>query len=435
MNTLHEFDFSARWPRGSEDVAEIYLRSGESVISKIRDAETLKDRDFFRASATSVALWFADNWWRLRWETHPNVKGASVPSADWRLRHELNSANGGSMWPSLMIYSVGNRLVFAPSRAKKLVAGPHNYLPFKMSVVAADAYEAELDNFFQSVIEHCAKAMDGHALKELISQISTERDDPELAAWRRLEACLGFDADEAPEEVINSLVELESVAGEDGVEEAAHAQPGDKSAEYLSEVIHATEKSELQVDLSLAKIIREKIEDFQNMTPWQMAQDAAAHLRKILGVEVGEFKNESFADTFKTRWEDLKSASATCRQLKYGARIGDEKKAHISLQFSSESDRRFELARQFGDAIWQRDANFGIVSRSKTDRQKFQRAFANNLLCPIDSIQNIISDATDSLSINEASRQLNVRSSVIRNQLVYAGYLPFENINQKFEVA
>lgn len=436
MNTSDKFNFSAHWPRGNGDVADISLRLGEVIVSKIIDMDTRREREFFRASATSVALWLADNWWRLRWETYPYLKDVLLPSAGWRLRHELNSANGGAMWPPVMIYSVGNRIVFAPSAAKRLVDGPQSYVPFEISMISATLYEAELDNLFQSVIGHCAKTVDGTALKNIINQISTERSDPELAAWRRLEACLGFDADEAPDEVINSLVELENVAGEDGVEEAAHAQPGENAAVSLGKVIDATLQSNLTVDLSLAEEIRNNLGECQiNMAPWQMAKEAATHLRSILDVEMGEFNNVSLSDAFRTRWQDLKLASSTARDLQYGARINSERGAKISLQFSSEIDRRFELARQFGDAIWENNTQFGIVSRSKTDRQKFQRAFANNLLCPIDAIHEVVNDPKNKSVRAEASRCLKVRESVIRNQLVYAGYLPFENITQQVEAA
>jgi len=435
MKALKNFNFSARWVNGSDDVADISLQAGEEIISKIEDADTQRERTFFRASATSVALWLADNWWRLRWETYPDLVGFSRPSASWRLRHELNSANGGAMWPPAMIYSVGNRIAIAPSTARRLVDGPQRYIPFQMGMIAANEYEAELDDFFQSVIGHCARTLDGNALKELIGQILTERSDPELAAWRRLEACLGFDADEAPDAVINSLIDLESVAGEEGVEEAAHAQPGENSAESLEKVINATLQSELKVDLSLAKELRETLETCANKTPWQMAEEAATHLRSIIGVKMGQFKNDSLAEIFKTRWADLKSASATARELKYAARIGEEHSARISLQFPSEIDRRFELARQFGDAIWANNSQFGIVSRSKTDRQKFQRAFANNLLCPVDAMQDIVDDAENQLAREEAGKRLKVRPSIVHNQLVYAGYLPFRNINQRAEAA
>lgn len=433
MTTTNNFTFSPSWPKGSDDVAEISLRVGDRVISRIADTEKGTVRDFFRASSTGLAFWLADNWWRLRWET---INGTQLPSVDWRLRHELNSASGGALWPPVMIFSVGNRIAFAPSVGKKDVDGPQSYFQFKIGMVAADEYEQELDSFFEAVLQHCAMTEDGNALGTLLKQIATERNDPELAGWRRLEACLGFDPDAAPDEVVDALVKLEDVAGEDGVEEAAHAQPGASAAQCLSSAIEATRESKVEVDLSLADSLKRDWNFPSYASPWQLAEAAAAELRSIIGVPRGLLKHAVFEDIFKARWDDLKSSTATARKLPYGTRIGSEKKARIALQTTKPYDRRFELARQLGDAVWQKDADFGVVSRSKSDRQKFQRAFAHSLLCPFDGIQRVI-DVNDPTpeSMKTAARKFGVHPSVIRNQLVYKGYLPFENANEEAEAA
>lgn len=433
MTISNYFKFSAAWPKGSDDVAEISLRVGDRVISRIADTEKGTVREFFRASSTGLAFWLADNWWRLRWET---INDSRLPSVDWRLRHELNSASGGALWPPVMIFSVGNRIAFAPSIGKKVVDGPQSYFQFKIGMVAADEYERELDSLFEAVLEHCTKTADGNALNILLKQITTERNDPELAGWRRLEACLGFDPDAAPDEVVDALVKLEDVAGEDGVEEAAHAQPGANAAQALNLVIEATRESKVEVDLSLAGSLKRDWNLPSYASPWEMAEAAATELRSIIGVTRGLLNHTVFADVFKARWNDLKSDTATARGLPYGGRIGGEQKSRVALQTSKPYDRRFELARQLGDAVWQKDADFGIVSRSKSDRQKFQRAFAHSLLCPFEDIQRVI-DVNDPTpeAMQKAARMFGVHPSVVRNQLVYKGYLPFENANEEAEAA
>lgn len=434
MNNSNYFDFSASWPRGSDDVAEITLRVGERIISRIADTEKNTVRDYFRASSTGLALWMADNWWRLRWET---IADSRFPSVDWRLRHELNSASGGALWPPVMIFSVGDRIAFAPSAGKRFIDGPQSYFDFKIGMVAANEYELELDHFFEAVLNNCAKTVDGAALNSLLRQINAERKDPELAAWRRLEACLGFDPDMAPDAVIRALVELENVAGEDGVEEAAHAQQGSNAAKSLELAIEATKESVALVDLGLANSLSNDWDLPSYATPWQMAEAAAAELRSIIGVPSGLLKHKVFEDIFKARWDDLKSATATARNLPYGARVSDKNnKSRVALQTFRPYDRRFELARQFGDAVWKRDADFGVVSRSKSDRQKFQRAFAHSFLCPFNDIQRVLDvNSPTQESIKKAARSLGVNPSVVQNQLVYRGYLPFENANEEAEAA
>lgn len=63
-------------------------------------------------------------------------------------------------------------------------------------------FEDCVDKFFFSVLDLCSQAQDGTALCSLLKQLRHERDDPELAAWRSLEARLGYDPDEAPDGLI-----------------------------------------------------------------------------------------------------------------------------------------------------------------------------------------------------------------------------------------
>lgn len=427
MNSPKKFTFAANWLRPDSDTAEITLRLGNTVISRVADTRQGTNRDYFRASATSLAFWMADNWWRLRWET----VNARIPSNEWRLRHELNSANGGALWPPVMIYSSSDRIAFAPSAGRRPMDGPQTYFDFDFTMVGADEYELELDGFFKIVLEHCAHLKDGPLLRELLGQINTERADPELAAWRRLEACLGFDPDSAPDEVVNGLIDLENVAGEDGVEEAAHAHPGEESAESLRLVIEATRTSTLHVDLSMANVLAKKDIILGRGSPWQMAEAAAVELRQIIGASHGPLSNRILADIFSTRWMELKNATATARNLKYGARIVEGDSSRIALQNTNPRDRRFELVRQLGDAIWCGDSEFGVVSRAKTDRQKFQRAFANSLLCPFDDLEREldVNNLTEE-AMRNAAKSFKVNPSIIRNQLVYKGYIPFESAEE-----
>jgi hypothetical protein len=430
MNNPKSFSFAANWPTPG-DAAEISIRLGQSVISRIADTHKGTVRDYFRASSTGLALWLADNWWRLRWET---VHEARIPTVEWRLHHELNSASGGALWPPVMIFSVGDRIAFAPSVGKNTIDGPQAYFDFKIGMVAASDYEAELDEFFAAVLGQCANSVDGEALNVLLKQIRIERQDSELAAWRRLEACLGFDPDSAPDEVIEALIDLERVAGEDGVEEAAHAQPGKAAPKTLSEAIDATQQSKIEIDLSLAEKLSCDWLLPSYVTPWRMAEAAATELRSIIGVPRGRIDNRVFGDIFKSRWETLKAATATARHLSYGARISSDSKFKVSLQTLRPHDRRFELTRQFADAVWQRNSEFGIVSRSKSDRQRFQRAFANSLLCPFDDLQYILDvDDPTPEAMESAAMSFGVNKSVVRNQLVYKGYLPFENSSEEAE--
>ena len=110
--------------------------------------------------------------------------------------------------------------------------------------------------------------------------------------------------------------------------------------------------------------------------------------------------------------------------------------AKLALQTSQPIDRRFELARIVGDAVWTGDDAFGVISRAKTERQKFQRAFAQSLLCPFDGLLERIDpvDPSDE-QIDAAAAHFNVRPSVVQTLLVNKGILPRETLAERLEAA
>ena len=70
------------------------------------------------------------------------------------------------------------------------------------------------------VIAEAAGAADADVLAGLLNQLTAERADPEASGWRRLEARLGYDPDEAPEAVMHKLGQLEERFGGAAIEEA-----------------------------------------------------------------------------------------------------------------------------------------------------------------------------------------------------------------------
>ena len=350
MNRDMRFKIDATWAQlpkpGKRDVAAISMTLGERVLTRLLEVGANQPRDFVRASAVSLALWLADNWWRLRWEPIPDYQAIT---ADWRLRHELTSASGGTAWPPLMIYRVGARVVVAPISGL-LETGepmPVEYLPIPVSLMSGRIFEDGVDRFFSTVTEMCAHVQDGAALAALVRQIQDERQDPEVAAWRRLEAQLGYDPDAAPETVIESLSELEERVGPEAIEEAAIGSPGAQAPQVLEQAIEATRASDVKVNLEVAAAAAVPCEQVDLTRPiWMVAEDAAGRLRNAMGRSAGPFLNRALGDALQVSWDRVRHAPPTARNLPYGARLREERTAeHVALQTRTPHDRRFELAR------------------------------------------------------------------------------------------
>jgi hypothetical protein len=414
------------------DVAQISMSAQDQMLTQLVDRNQRTNREYFEASGLSLAFWFADNWWRLRHETLGDLR---YPSVDWRLRHEMSSAAGGTLWPPFMIYGVGERVTLAMSLNPRQAAGPTRYLDFAPLAIDGADYESGLDRFFDEVGQHCRTHVDGAAFLELLGQLNRERRDPDVAAWRVLEACLGFDPDAAPASVIETMAAYEARVGESAVEEAAVAAPGADSPARLGEAIEASEASAIVVDFTTLGTIDPRFKMQSGALPWHLAENAARLVHERLG-KPGTLAGERLTDLLKIRADDFTRAPATARYLPYGARLVERDRNHLAMQMEPERFRRFEIARMIGDELWSRDAPFGVVSRAKSDRQKFQRAFAKALLCPFPELRRHIDlDRPTRAQISAAADHFDVDDSVVHAILVDKGYLDTPSFEDQLETA
>ena len=440
MKELDTFELQAEWfPRPEKrmvDAARITLRAKGYTFTRVADAPNNQTRDFIHASAVTLALWICDNWWRLRYEPFPPT---IIPTTDWRLRHELTSVSGGTIWPPLMIYGEGGRMVLAPRLGATDVAGPVRYLSAPVLSIDATAYEVGIDEFLRSVMENCAEALDGRTLSENAADLSVERLDPEIAAWRRMEARLGYDPGIAPDDLLLGLGALQNDLGEEAVAEGVMSAPGLYAADTIKKEVEAVAASDAIVDLSIAQEIPTAGKRPTSSTPpWRLAEKAAEELRQLVGISGGPIRWQSLSDILRADRDSLIDARTTARSLPYAAQGSSNggSKTKIALKHRSGRQRRFELARSLGDAAWEGNVPFAPLSSAKTERQKFQRAFAQSLLCPFEELMSYIDTVSPTTEdISAAADYFHVSEPVVRTILVNKEVIPRERLEDRLEAA
>ncbi len=431
-----DFRIDASWPEktqdGTRDLANIRMQVRGATLTRVAEVEKGINRDFLRTSGVSLALWFADNWWRLRWEAPSD----GAPSSAWRCRHELNSANGGSLWPPTMIHGTGRRVVFAPSFGQAPRTGPIRFLETDQVVsIDGERYERVLDSFFNNVLDACPQASDGKVLKHILEELSEERGNETTSRWRRLEARLGFDTDEAPTELVETLRQVEDKFGEGAIEEAANASASPAAYHELQAVLSAAANSKLEMDFGFARGGSQASKRSSAIQPWELAEDTASELRIRLGLGEGPLLTSTLCDFLHVRLQDFSNAPAGARSLRYGARVGGSTTDQIALQSQYTRDRRFEVARMIGDVIWSEHETLGVISRAKTDRQRFQRAFAQSFLVPVKALLNEIDYDEPERTIPRVARTYEVHPNVLKTMLVNKNVLPRETIADRLEAA
>ena len=146
-------------------------------------------------------MWLASSWWRIRWESLPSrirlIQDAVPAETNWRLNHELPAAGYGFIWPQLSFVSDGESIRVICRQSPSLSQEPVHYLSEFDVTVPARELETEIDSFLDLVLRRL-DALGETELHLLWREVLAERADHEQSATRKIEARLGYDADEAP---------------------------------------------------------------------------------------------------------------------------------------------------------------------------------------------------------------------------------------------
>ena len=398
------------------DPGRISMRLSDACLTRLVRRGSNAPDDWLEAPPVPLAFWFIDNWWRIRWEPAPYAD----LNAEWRVAHHLSSVGAGYHWPNVSIWGEGSRIGFAVHAdannlqpSLKFVAQP------QLTYVASSTVEDAIDRFVGHVLEHVGNASDG--LDAEYRQLQAERTDPTVVTWRKLEAMLGFDPDDAPDGLVDGLETLTERYGSEPLQEAALAHQGERATEALNNCIEAAESSNVLIRTPIAfdtpdprEVGRSSLEP-----PWRLAVSAAKRLRFWLNVPPGPIRNTRLSEIVGTNVDYLGTKRRSTFDVPYALRLRQESGSKLALRSTWSHTRRFEICRSLGDIIWSRDDAMGPLSAAKSERQKFQRAFAQGFLCPFNDLRAYINtDKPGEDDIHAAARHFHVSERLIETTLV-----------------
>ncbi len=391
------------------------IRLGDSILTRLIRWESNEPDDWLEAPPVPLAFWFIDNWWRIRWEPAP----CSDLNAEWGLAHHLSSVGAGYHWPNVSIWGEGSRVGIAVhADANNLQPSLRFVAQPRLDYVPSLTVEAAIDRFIRDVLEHVGQASDG--LDAEYRQLQAERADSTVATWRRLEAMLGFDPDDAPDGLVGGLEALTERYGSEPLQEAALAHQGEEATEVLETCIEAAESSNVVVRAPLAFDTLDNVEIDRSslQPPWRLAVRAANQLRYWLNVPPGPIRNTRLSEIVGINVDSLKTKRRSTFDIPYALRLRQETGSRLALRSTWSHMRRFEICRSLGDIIWSRDDAMCPLSAAKSERQKFQRAFAQGFLCPFADLQAYIdTDEPGEDDIHAAARHFHVSERLIEATL------------------
>lgn len=404
--------------------AAIQLRFGSENATRFEDAWSQSVQHGARVSAYPLALWLASSWWRIRWEPQPSRirlgSNQAPANAGWRMSHELPAAGYGFIWPQLSFASDGQNILVSCRRSADLSDEPVRYLSeFELSIPAQD-FESEIDRFMDLVLRRL-DSLGETDLHVLWGEVKKERDDPSQSAARRLEARLGYEPDEAPIDLLDRLLELASQAGADAADEIAPVCAGADPAATLSEV----------QNLASQPGIRAKIRSFpetvaENGTvPWHRARSLASCVRHELGLGIDPLSNETLAGLLQINPEDLERPTQLPRgPMGLAVRTAGTEDLKLLFRKRNRPGRRFEAARFIADHICSKRDQWLPVTDAATVRQKVQRAFAAEFLCPIESLRKFLRDEFLPEAFEDAAEYFGISEMAVKSHLANHNLIP-----------
>jgi len=411
--------------------------ASEELLTRCRMSLTLNNQHLFRyedllgehqvkdaivVSAYPLALWFTANWWRLRWEPGP-LSNATGNVHDWSMSHMLAAAGSGYAWPNLVFVSDGDniQLDLKPDCES---TGPLRYIERLDTWVMAEAYETCVDQFVKQTLQKLDGAFEGTQLQELWRILSAERANPATALHRQLEARLGYDPEEAPQALLNKLTTLMTDHGEQAIQELAslgHDQVEGNIADIEQRLANPDEAIRLPFK-NLGKV--EQL--ITGGRPWARGQEAARNLRKHLALDAGPLSNRRFAELLEAPVRLLEDNDMK-QSLSIGiGEVATNDRARVSLGKKRKDARRFMAARLVAEGLNGGEAGLWLpCTNAATARQKYQRAFAQEFLCPYqDLIDWMETTSPEEEILQAAAEHFEVSPLLINTVMVNHGHIP-----------
>ena len=430
-----EFDWLDHETGGELDrafAAAIGVAVGEQYLTRLDDLGSKTVRNEILASAWQLATWFAANWWRLRWEPAPDDWQKDT---DWRMAHSMASAGGGYVWPNAIFASDGDLVEIATRpRPQGARFEPVRYINHVQARISVAEFEQKVDAFMEAVLSRLQTLrLQDECLPNIWREILQERRDPEVTQQRKLEAMAGFDPDACPEDMLKGLLDDRENLGRNALAEVA-AETRHETGEVLK-VIRDLGRSTVRPKqggyrarlpkLNLPLVVN------NDELPWQRATSLAHQARSQWGFGNKPIKNHDLAEILSIRSAAFKDNSTAGTSMPLGIRTAKSEAFDIYFDRPFPTTRRFSACRLLGDNLnFANEERLLPATHAKTSRQKFQRAFAQEFLCPIDALlERIQTTEPNEDDISEAAVHFHVSPLMVRTTLVNHGKLNRDALN------
>ncbi|MDX2273497.1 MAG: hypothetical protein NW237_16305 [Cyanobacteriota bacterium] len=403
------------------------LKVGDISLTRNQDVWSQTIRDTVLVSAYPLAAWMGSSWWRLLYEPLPPRE--TKPSVSYRLAHELTAANQGFIWPTVILASDTELMQIWAKVSNAVDQQSVRYInsldrPFPVNLLE---FEQTAKTFIESVLSRLvATGIANSPLASLWQEVQEELADPEASQYRRCEAELGFDPDECPENLVQDALNLARQMGNKTFSEVAPAYSKDISEVKPLSAIIAELIQESGLDGKPEVSIEYSPSQGSSKAPWQKANEVAICLRNKMDLREETVTDDQLYDLLGLKKSEYEALSPHTRRHiaiavpleKVGFRFHTRKRHPIA--------KRFELSRFIGDYLLYGNGGESWLASTdlRTSRQKYQRAFAAEFLCPLSSLQAYLDNDYSESAMEDAAEHFKVSLKTIETILTNNGLIP-----------
>ncbi|MCX2865168.1 hypothetical protein OOZ63_25390 [Paucibacter sp. PLA-PC-4] len=268
-----------------------------------------------------------------------------------------------------------------------------------------------------------ARELAGTDLAHLWAILQEDLADPEAARRRKLEAELGFDPEECQAEMLNAALQWKEQIGDLALSELA---PAVSSSGHSADLATLGELADADGIIGSPTIRPDDINHLKQGAPWERAVHDARALRRRIGNVANPMPSRELHELLGLSSDGLGNWSPPVGRSPAAVAIPTHRD-HLKFVPRKRNvvGQRFELARFLGEYLRPSDEVERWLASTdlSTSRQKYQRAFAAELLCPLDSLLSFLDGDLSSYAIEEAAANFDVSEQVVTNLLLNNGVI------------
>ncbi|MDI7269779.1 MAG: hypothetical protein QME96_17455, partial [Myxococcota bacterium] len=368
----------------------------------------------------------------LRSYPFPPKRAAPNPDADWRVAHQMGGAGGGFAWPDLQFAADGHTISF--SLRDTLAGGPPvRYLHRVDGSIAAAVFERAVDDLLSLLLERLsARRADADELDGAWHEVREERGDPAATVRRRREALLGLDPDAVAVNDLASIAASGAWMGDAALEETMAVARASGIHEAIGNLRTWSTEPAPELDLAAMGEIRRTWWAARRAfaQPWERGAGLAQLARTGIGLAPDD-------PVQPDRLAELLRHDVTADRTDGGTLAAGFRSAQCAHRVKFRgirrhpTSRRFEAARMLADFLDGPTEDAVLpVTDAATARQKVQRSFAQEFLCPAEALARMLplpspSDAElEAVADHFGVSDFTVRSALVNRGLADRRLLP-----------